>query len=100
MSGYQFTPQAVDDVFDIWSFIAADNPEAAERVEAAIFRACHFLVESPLIGTIRKDLTLLPVRFWVVRPYSNYLIVYDPGKQPLQVIRILHAARDVSSVLI
>jgi hypothetical protein len=33
MSSYQFTPQAVADLFDIWSFIAQDNPTAADRVE-------------------------------------------------------------------
>ena len=37
MSPYQFTPQAVDDLLDIWSFIANDNLDAADRVETAIF---------------------------------------------------------------
>jgi plasmid stabilization system protein ParE len=100
MSGYQFTPQAVGELLDIWSFIAKDNPEAADRVEAAIFRACDLLVDSPLAGTIRKDVTPLPVRFWIVQPHSNYLIVYNPKEKPLQIIRILHAARDLPSVLI
>jgi plasmid stabilization system protein ParE len=34
-----------------------------------------------------------------VHPYPNYLIVYDPAKKPLQIIRILHAARDIPTVL-
>jgi plasmid stabilization system protein ParE len=29
MNKYQFTPQVVADLFDIWSFIADDNPAAA-----------------------------------------------------------------------
>lgn len=99
MSSYHFTPQAVADLFDIWSFIAQDNPTAADRVEDAIFRACDFLAESPLMGRTRKELTPLPVRFWVVQPYPNYLIVYDPEKKPLQIIRILHNARDLPSLL-
>jgi plasmid stabilization system protein ParE len=99
MSKYQFTPQAVNDLLDIWSFIAQDNPEAADRVEAAAFRACDLLVDSPLAGSIRKDLTPLPLRFWVVQPHPNYLIVYDPEKRPLQIIRILHGARDLAVVL-
>ncbi len=99
MSEYQFTPQAVGDLLDIWSFIARDNPKAADRVEAAIFRACDLLADSPLAGHTRTDLTPLPLRFWVVQPYSNYLIVYDAKKEPLHVIRILHAARDLHSVL-
>jgi plasmid stabilization system protein ParE len=83
MSSYQFTPQAVADLFDIWSFIARDNPTAADRVENAVFRACDFLAESPLAGRTRKELTVLPVRFRVVQPYPNYLIVYDSEKKPL-----------------
>jgi toxin ParE1/3/4 len=99
MSGYQFTPQASEDLLDIWSFIARDNPEAADRVEAAVYRACDLLADSPLAGRTRKDITSFPLRFWVVHPYSNYLIVYDPEKQPLQIIRILHGARDLPMVL-
>lgn len=100
MSSYQFTPQAARDLLDIWSFIAQDNRDAADRVEEAVFRACDLLAESPLAGRVRKDVTPLPLRFWVVNPYSNYLIVYDPESEPLHVIRILHGARDLSSVLI
>jgi antitoxin ParD1/3/4 len=99
MSRYQFTPQAKDDLLDIWSFIARDNPEAADRVEAAVFRSCDLLADSPLAGRIRNDVTALPLRFWVVPPYPNYLIVYDPEKKPLQIIRILHGARDFPSVM-
>jgi len=99
MSSYQFTPQALSDLLDIWSFIAQDNPTAADRVSEAIFGACAFLADSPLAGRIRKELTPLPVRFWVVQPYSNYLIVYGPEKKPLQIIRILHGARNLPSLL-
>jgi plasmid stabilization system protein ParE len=99
MSGYEFTPQAADDLLDVWSFIARDNPEAADRIEAAVFRACDLLADSPLAGRMRRDITSLPLRFWVMHPYPNYLIVYDPEKKPLQIIRILHGARDLPSIL-
>jgi hypothetical protein len=33
MSSYQFTPQAVQDLFEIWSYIAGDDLDAANRVE-------------------------------------------------------------------
>jgi plasmid stabilization system protein ParE len=99
MSEYQFTPEALSDLLDIWNFIAHDNIEAADRVEAAVFLACNLLVKSPSAGVVRRDLTTLPVRFWVVHPYPNYLIVYDPEKRPLQIIRILHGARNLPSLL-
>ncbi len=30
MSSYQFTPQAVEDLFEIWSYIAGDDPNSAK----------------------------------------------------------------------
>jgi plasmid stabilization system protein ParE len=99
MSKYQFTLQAITDLFDIWSFIAKDSAPAPDRVEEAVFRACDFLADSPHAGRTRSDLTALPVRFWAVQPYSNYLIVYDPETEPLQVIRILHTSRDLPRIL-
>ena len=99
MTRYLFTPQALDDLFDIWSFIARDNRAAADRVEEAIYDACELLANSPLIGTLRKDLTAFPVRFWLLPPYPNYFIVYDPEVEPIQIIRILHHARNIPSIL-
>jgi plasmid stabilization system protein ParE len=99
MSKYQFTPRARDDVFDIWSFIARDNLEAADRVEEAIYQACELLSKTPLAGRVREDLTPFPLRFWLVQPYATYFIVYDPEKLPLQIIRVLHTARNIPSVL-
>src|SRR6266446_2377232 len=99
MERYQLTPEAVGDLVEICDFINQDNPEAADRVEDAILRACDLLASAPLAGRVRKDLTPLPLRFWVVQPYSMYLIVYDTEKKPLQIIRILHGARDLPSVL-
>lgn len=73
--------------------------EAADRVEAAIYEACAFLADGPLRGKLREDLTQLPLRFWTVQAFPNYIIVYDPTKNPLQIIRILSGARDILAIL-
>ena len=52
-----------------------------------------------MAGRSREDLSTLPLRFWLVPPYRSYWIVYDPKTEPLQVIRILHGARNISSIL-
>jgi plasmid stabilization system protein ParE len=99
MSEWQLTAPAEDDLFNIWSYVTRNNPEAANRIERAIFRACDLLSKSPLAGSIREYLTIRSVRFWVVQPYSNYLLVYDPATKPVQILRIVHAARDLRSEL-
>ena len=75
MSEDQFTPQAADDLFALWSYIAERSPEAANRVEEAVYSACAFLANNPQAGRIREDLTPLPVRFWLVQPFRNCWIV-------------------------
>jgi plasmid stabilization system protein ParE len=47
MSGYALTPLAKADVFAVWSYIADDNEDAANRVEQAIYGACAFVAEAP-----------------------------------------------------
>lgn len=47
-------------------------------------------------GHTREDLTDLPVRFF---PLRSYLIVYRSEPAPLQIIAVLHGARDIPTVL-
>jgi plasmid stabilization system protein ParE len=91
MRAYRLTRKAKADLREIWSYIAARNEEAADRVENAVYEAC----EAPLRGHTRKDLTALPVRFWTLIRYRKYVIVYEPESRPLTIIRILHGARNV-----
>jgi plasmid stabilization system protein ParE len=60
MSVYVLTPLAKADIFDIWSYIADDNEDAADRVERAIYQACAFVAEAPMRGHSRPDLTTAP----------------------------------------
>lgn len=99
MIRYRLTPKAKEDLRSIWSYIALDNVEAADRVEEAIHDACAFLAKAPLRGHSRRDLTNLPVRFWTVLRYPKYVIVYDPAGKPLTIVRILHGARNVAREL-
>ena len=55
MSVYVLTPLAKADIFNIWSYIADDNEDAADRVERAIYDACAFVAEAPMRGHSRPD---------------------------------------------
>jgi hypothetical protein len=41
----------------------------------------------------------LPVRFWTVTRFPNYVITYRDEMVPLQVIAILHGKRDLKQAL-
>lgn len=97
MGDYVLTPSAQADLQDIWAYIAADHPDAADSLESDVFAACQFLADQPQLGVRRPGWTDLPVRFWLVRRY--YWIVFDPDSRPIQILRILHTARDISRLI-
>ena len=96
MKRFVLTPCAKQDVNDIWDYIGAENIEAADRVLNALRATMLKLAKNPGIGHWREELTDKRHRFFLV--YS-YLIVYRHEAKPLQIIRVLHASRDVQSIL-
>jgi toxin ParE1/3/4 len=96
MKRFILTPRAKQDINDIWDYIAGDNIEAADRVLGALENAMIKLAMNPGLGHWREVLTNKRHRFFLV--YS-YLIVYRHTTKPMQIIRVLHAARDVQSIL-
>jgi toxin ParE1/3/4 len=93
---FVLTPRAEQDLNDIWDYIADDNIEAADRVLKALENAILKLAKTPGIGHWREELTDKRHRFFLVH---SYLIIYRHETKPLQIIRVLHAARDVQSIL-
>jgi plasmid stabilization system protein ParE len=99
MSDYALTPLAKADIFEIWSYIADDSEETADRVEQAIYDACAFLAEGSMRGHSRSDLTGRSLRFWTLTRYPNYIVAYRPETSPLQVVAVLHGRRNMRRIL-
>jgi plasmid stabilization system protein ParE len=92
---YKLSPEALQDIRDIWEFIAEDSIDAADRVYVELFEAIDGLAQMPQKGHRREDLVDdLAVLFWPVR---SYLIIYRP-ELPLQIVRVVHGARDVPAL--
>jgi plasmid stabilization system protein ParE len=54
MIDYRFTPEAEEDLFEIWCYTVRDSVAAANRVESAVYDACVFLAQEPRSGSPRK----------------------------------------------
>ena len=98
MNGFVLAPAALGDLEDLWDYYAIElqNPEAADRLRDEMFEAFRKLVKTPGVGHFRSDLSKEPLRFWRVR---KYLVVYRSEKRPLEIVRVLHGARDVQAIL-
>jgi plasmid stabilization system protein ParE len=93
---FRLSPEAAGDIREIWEYIADDSIRAARKVRLLILDVCERIAEKPRIGHFRRDLTRKPVLFW---PVGSYLIVYNPVAKPVEIVRVLHAARDVTTLI-
>jgi plasmid stabilization system protein ParE len=98
MSQFQLAPAAKSDIFEIWNHYAAEvgDVELADRMRHEIFSDIRAAARKPDISHLRRDLADEPLRFWRVR---NYLIIYRSETKLIQVVRVLHGARDVQALL-
>jgi plasmid stabilization system protein ParE len=97
MSRYALTVPARADLFAIWDYIAEESgPDRADRMITELHEAMHKLAEMPGMGHVRDDLANEPLRVW---PVHAYLVIYRPDTSPLQVVRVLHGARDLKAIL-
>jgi toxin ParE1/3/4 len=94
------TPLAEADLLEIASFIAEDNLDAAERFLDAAEATFTDLAAIPLMGrTIAfQSPHAQGMRVWRVRGFERYLIFYRPGERGIEVVRVLHAARDIEGL--
>ncbi|HKQ49574.1 MAG TPA: type II toxin-antitoxin system RelE/ParE family toxin [Phycisphaerae bacterium] len=96
MRGFALTPLAESDLTEIRDYLKKQSEEAPRRVLDALHEAMMRLAEMPDLGHLRDDLTDEPFRFWSV---FSFLIIYRPETDPLQIVRVLHGARDLKSLL-
>lgn len=93
MAAYFLTSQALQDLEEIYDFIADDNSKAALRLIKLFERNCKSIAKTPAIGR-RRDELAPGLRSLSIR---KYIIFYRYNKSRVEIIRIMHGARDISS---
>ncbi len=95
MNSFELARRALGDLQEIWKFVSEDSFTAADRLLEEFYRTFVQLAGMPGMGHKREDLTDRDVLFWALH---SYLIIYKTS-QPLRVVRIIHAKRDVKQLL-
>ncbi len=96
MTSYALSETAASDIHAALRYITrADSLASALHVHQAFVEAFEVLASSPRVGFRREHLTGLDVRWW---PVLGYLIVYRSEASPIEILRVLHGAREMSRV--
>ena len=97
---FTFLQSAEQDVEEIVDYISHDSAQAAATFRVALQGVCEMLVDIPEAGSARnfhnpemKGLRMLPVR-----KFTKYLIFYRSTSEGLEIVRVVHGARDLPSL--
>ena len=94
-------PRAEADIDAHCAFFAKQNVEKALRFDQAVFDSFERLCEMPLVGSERKfsNPKLWGIRLWFVKEFEKYLIFYRVFDNYIEIVRVLHSAQDIDSIM-
>lgn len=96
MSRLVIRQRADRDIDEQLVYLARQSPVVAERFLDSVDRTFQILASSP-----ERGFAWSPdgIRVWPVREFQNWLIFYRPLEDGIEIIRLLHGARDVARQL-
>lgn len=95
MARFILLQKAEEDLIDIWLYTAFDDQEAANRILRSIEDKCHLLAKNSGLGPARPDIAP-DLRYYVT---GSYLILYRETAFGIEVVRVLHGARNLNDVM-
>ncbi|MBX9843818.1 MAG: type II toxin-antitoxin system RelE/ParE family toxin [Xanthobacteraceae bacterium] len=82
------------DILDIWTYVAADSPTAADRVLDRIERVLLSISQHPELGRERPE--IMPgLRSFAV---MSWVVFYRIEDDSIIIARVLHGARDLDEL--
>jgi toxin ParE1/3/4 len=91
-------PRARRDLLEHFVYIGENaSVEEAERFLRAADAAFEQLAKRPAMGARRdyRNPRLTGLRMWPISGFEKYLVFYRPTDRGIDVIRVLHGARDL-----
>jgi toxin ParE1/3/4 len=94
------TPKASGDIDELFAYIAQDNYDAALKFFDSTRLTFSQLAKTPGIGSLCESINsrLIDMRKWAVKGFDRYLIFYRYSDEYIEVVRVIHAARDISAI--
>jgi toxin ParE1/3/4 len=94
-------PRAQLDLYRHFLYIGQHNLSAADRLLAAFEEDVERLLQMPGMGRERhfQKPELRGLRSLPIKGFNNYLIFYKPTADGIEVLRVIHGARDIERAL-
>lgn len=94
MSQIRISPRASSDLIEIWSYIADDSVANADAFIDKLHETIQLLANQSGSGRRREELAPGILSF----PFGRYIIFYRANKDAIEIVRVLHGARDIQTI--
>ncbi len=94
MSQIRISPRARSDLTEIWSYIADDSVANADAFIDKLHDTIQVLANQSGSGRRREELAPGILSF----PFGRYIIFYRANQDVIEIVRVLHGARDIQTV--
>ncbi len=100
MSKVNKRPQVIRDLIELATYIGEDNLDASDRFLAAAESTFQQLGKMPGMGKLCKfsHPSLANVRQQSIKGFKNYLVFYQTTDNGVEIIRVIHGARDIQAI--
>ena len=94
MAELRISPRAREDLIEIWSYIADDSVTNADAFIDRLYETIESLGRHPGSGRQREELAPGIHSF----PFGRYMIFYRTVTNSIEIVRVLHGARDIENI--
>lgn len=94
----RFAREALADLRQAVAWIAREDPQTADRLRVSAQEAARAIGAHPGIGAVRPEFAPERFRFLALGRFP-YLVVYEAGREPPLILRVVHASQDLAVLL-
>jgi len=98
MAEIRWTEESAQWLQDIYEYISADNPDAAEKVISTIYEKAQVLIEHPEIGHKYQTVSGRQVRILLYGHYRITYLIKNSGN--IDIVGVFHGSLDIDRYLI
>jgi len=93
-------PEVRRDLVEIADYVSHDNLGAALRLLDAAEETFKFLADNREAGQLLpfSPEAASAMRVWPMKGFRNYLVFYQPNEDGVEIVRVLHGARDIEAL--
>jgi toxin ParE1/3/4 len=94
VSQVRISPRASSDLTEISSYISDDSVTNADAFIDKLYATIQVLANQPGSGRQREELAHGILSF----PFGRYIIFYRASQDAIEIVRVLHGARDIHTI--